>query len=321
MNFHSWGNLWITPYNYYKGSDYSKVMEPLIYEFYKDFQERIREKGYKKFGNGEETVQYVANGEASDWMLGVHRIISMSPELGDDRPETDKFYPPKESIAGILDFDWPVVDLFFERNRPIIQQIKYGYFKDRLDIKSLDSIRTLQKETDIPFQITFVNNGILDLYDVAAVINFFDSKVGKKLSKISIDIGDQHVSLDFNKDSKNKIVAIPRGITIRKLAKFSICFWMKEEFEFEFALRFLKNGREITRITTYNANALFDLINRVQGKDSRNLYFALLGLIAFGVFVGVVIFCAKYRKKIQEQQVIEIINTRSKPIASFAAED
>lgn len=321
MNFHSWGNLWITPYNYYKNSDYSKVMEPLVHDFYRDFQERIREMGYTKFGNGEETIQYVANGEASDWMLGVHRIISMSPELGDDRPDTDKFYPPKESIPQILDFDWPVVDLFFQRNQPIIQQIKYGYFKDRLDVKTFDNIRSLQKETEIPYQITFVNNGILDLYDVVAVFNFFDSKVGEKLSRISIEIGDQHVGLEFNKDSKNKIVTIPRGITVRKLSKFSIYMWMREEFEFEFAFRLLKNGREIVRITTYNANALIDLINKVQGKDSKNLYVALMALLTFAVFVAVIVFYAKYRRKMQEQHIIEIINTRSKPIIILAAED
>jgi len=33
-------------------------------------------------GNGFSMVQYSANGEASDWMLGRHGIYALSPELG-----------------------------------------------------------------------------------------------------------------------------------------------------------------------------------------------------------------------------------------------
>jgi hypothetical protein len=33
-------------------------------------------------GNGYTMVQYSANGEASDWMLGKHGIYALSPELG-----------------------------------------------------------------------------------------------------------------------------------------------------------------------------------------------------------------------------------------------
>ena len=33
-------------------------------------------------GNGAETVDYIAEGSASDWMLDSQGIIAMSPELG-----------------------------------------------------------------------------------------------------------------------------------------------------------------------------------------------------------------------------------------------
>ena len=33
MNFHSFGNLWIYPYNYFKGDD-KEIMKPNFYEFY-----------------------------------------------------------------------------------------------------------------------------------------------------------------------------------------------------------------------------------------------------------------------------------------------
>ena len=51
MNFHGWGNLWITPFNYYKGADYDKLMTPAQYKFYRDFEKEIAELGFKKAGN------------------------------------------------------------------------------------------------------------------------------------------------------------------------------------------------------------------------------------------------------------------------------
>lgn len=45
MNFHSWGNLWITPFNYYKG-DIKDVMKPHIYEFYERFFRGLENFGF-----------------------------------------------------------------------------------------------------------------------------------------------------------------------------------------------------------------------------------------------------------------------------------
>jgi len=44
----------------------------------------------------------VANGEASDWMLGVHNIISFSPELG----KASSFYPNKREIIDCIEEDY-----------------------------------------------------------------------------------------------------------------------------------------------------------------------------------------------------------------------
>ncbi len=55
MNFHAFGNLWIFPYNYYKGDD-KDVMKPEVYEFYKNYSDQIDELGFKHYGNAEETI-------------------------------------------------------------------------------------------------------------------------------------------------------------------------------------------------------------------------------------------------------------------------
>jgi hypothetical protein len=43
-------------------------------------------------GNGAETVNYIAEGEASDWMLDSMGIIAMSPELGDYSRASESFF-------------------------------------------------------------------------------------------------------------------------------------------------------------------------------------------------------------------------------------
>lgn len=43
-------------------------------------------------GNGATTIQYTANGEASDYMLGAFGIIAMSPELGTSDLNTATFF-------------------------------------------------------------------------------------------------------------------------------------------------------------------------------------------------------------------------------------
>lgn len=53
-------------------------------KFYEKFGEELNKNGFFEVGTAIDTIKYVANGEASDWMLGVHDIISFSPEIGSD---------------------------------------------------------------------------------------------------------------------------------------------------------------------------------------------------------------------------------------------
>jgi hypothetical protein len=53
-------------------------------------------------GNGKMTVNYVASGEASDWMLGEQGIVSMSPELGTNDNFSREFFLGKSSLKKVL---------------------------------------------------------------------------------------------------------------------------------------------------------------------------------------------------------------------------
>ncbi len=114
MNFHSYGDLWIFPFNYYKGND-KDVLPPLVYEFYQNYSKDLDRLGFKSHGNAESTIQYIANGEASDWMLGEHNIISMSPELGTTDSFSQTFFPEKEHISYIVNNNYKAIDLFLKK--------------------------------------------------------------------------------------------------------------------------------------------------------------------------------------------------------------
>ena len=60
-------------------------------------------------GNGYKMVNYPANGEASDWMLGSRGIYAMSPELGTSDPDSESFFiESKETLKTVIseNFKW-----------------------------------------------------------------------------------------------------------------------------------------------------------------------------------------------------------------------
>jgi hypothetical protein len=83
LNFHAYGNLFIHPFNF------DSQENPILKKEFKEESEIYEEiwnstgvlEGSIK-GNGMKAIKYSANGEASDWMLGIHGIIALSPELG-----------------------------------------------------------------------------------------------------------------------------------------------------------------------------------------------------------------------------------------------
>ena len=59
-------------------------------------------KGYIE-GNGEATIGYTANGEASDWMLHELGIFALSPELGIANKKADDFFiSDKQTLKAIV---------------------------------------------------------------------------------------------------------------------------------------------------------------------------------------------------------------------------
>ena len=106
LNYHSFGNLIITPFNYLKHKDSENKISkefPVHFKMYEDFKKEGQFPQNFLFGNADNTIKYVTNGDATDWFLGVKHILSFSPELGNGKKESDYFYPNKIVTFDIIE--------------------------------------------------------------------------------------------------------------------------------------------------------------------------------------------------------------------------
>jgi hypothetical protein len=105
-DYHTWGNIIITPFNCLKSNESEKKLEnefPQHYKMYQDFKKEAKFPKNFTFGNADKTLQYMTNGEATDWFLGKKHILSFSPELGNGNKDSDVFYPNRNITFDILD--------------------------------------------------------------------------------------------------------------------------------------------------------------------------------------------------------------------------
>ena len=127
MNFHCYGNIWIHPFNYMKEKHkYPENTYAEIIRFYESFKYEVNKVSKSEYGNAIETVGYATDGEGSDWMLGEHKIIAFSPELGSFNPLAQTFFLPKDLIFPVIQENYKVIDLFLRRNNFEMEDMSYG---------------------------------------------------------------------------------------------------------------------------------------------------------------------------------------------------
>jgi hypothetical protein len=127
MNFHAYGNLWITPYNYFSSDNYFDMMSFKHATWYTLYADVLHNKNFKYVGNAQKMIKYTANGEASDWMLSKKNIIAMSPELGLDSKATQRFYIDPKDIGRSVEKDYLAVQEFIKHSEPLIMFSGYGW--------------------------------------------------------------------------------------------------------------------------------------------------------------------------------------------------
>ena len=119
LNFHTYGNLWVRPFNYSKERllDHFQIKSH-IKNFYQEMEQEILEVCPKaEVGNASKTVDYLSFGEASDWALGEHNIVAYSPELGYSDGKSDSFFIQRELINKALGENFLVIEKMLSKAR------------------------------------------------------------------------------------------------------------------------------------------------------------------------------------------------------------
>ncbi|MBN4081864.1 immune inhibitor A, partial [bacterium AH-315-C07] len=97
MNYHTYGNLLIYPWGY-TASNLTPDSSSFV-----NFASLMTLENQYTFGTGDQTVGYITNGDADDWMYGEqntkNKIFSMTPEVGES--SSFGFWHPSSRIEGL----------------------------------------------------------------------------------------------------------------------------------------------------------------------------------------------------------------------------
>ena len=105
FNYHTYGNLYITPFNYLSKNNSEILFKnnySLFYSIYQEFHKEANFPINSTFGNAIVTIGYKAFGEATDWYLTEKKILSFSPELGNEDKNSETYYPNRSITFDIL---------------------------------------------------------------------------------------------------------------------------------------------------------------------------------------------------------------------------
>ncbi len=118
LNYHTYSNLLIYPWAYINALTPDSLP-------YMGFADDLTQQNRYNFGNGNETVNYNANGESDDWMYGEKHIFAMTPEVGGDGdgfwPDANRIVPLcKENLQPNLQLAWFAGDFVKGQNFRIV---------------------------------------------------------------------------------------------------------------------------------------------------------------------------------------------------------
>ena len=183
FNYHTYGNLIITPFNYLNYNSSLKIIKeeyPLHYKMYEDFRKEAKFPVNFLFGNADNTIKYKSNGEATDWFLGKKKILSFSPELGNGNSKSDVFYPDRNLTFDIMDKNLPSAiyaiqkSMFYLKSEllsaecsPCMNKNRYNdiyfnnrrYFFDNYNLKDIELRNCFSNEVILNVKIKMTNHG------------------------------------------------------------------------------------------------------------------------------------------------------------------
>lgn len=281
MNFHSFGNIWIHPFNYMRTkSGYPDHLDPEVVNFYERFKKRVYVISKNStHGNAYQTVGYSTDGEGSDWMLGERGIIAFSPELGSSDARMQEFIFDKSLIFDAINENYGVVADFLKVNTFQFQDPAFG-----VDSKGL-------------LWFCFENPGLAELYDPEFVIESSTADLSENVQSINVEVRPGEIV-------KAKLEPISRyeaKFTVPKLRKLSST---TVRFSFQNA-RLLSTNLEITvRLKMATGLQVGQLSIKISNYSYMNLVMVTLGFIYLLVLVLSTLLVTRrfWGKNAQQQQ-------------------
>ena len=223
QNFHAYGDLIISPYNFERFPKQHLLQTfPRWNNFYQGFKKSTPKRHNTKFGKAYHSIKYSANGESSDWMLRRHNIIAFSPEVGTDGEFAQHFYVKntKTNIPKIMAEFFPTIKHFIN--------------KHNTDLKVVNS-----KVNGTVFTLKLFNQGLTDLFNTklfikinsstnqmkSASIQFQDENQSEKLTKksnMSVNDGGNTATVSLN---LSRLMGVILNITFNKDLQGKIPNW------------------------------------------------------------------------------------------------
>ena len=241
FNYHTWGNLYITPFNYLDKISSEELLKnnySLFYSIYKEFEKEANLPKDYLFGNAINTIHYKTMGDATDWFLMDKKILSFSPELGNSDKNSRIFYPNRNVTFDVLK----------ENLKPALYAIEKSMFYLKTELINAEYYPCMysNKFDDIYLKRNRKNLGLNEnLKDIELKNCFFDEIIlAMKVRIINRGFGTYHPGTEFNYNVMNDIngdnisevvenkkyfyfLAFDIKINLEKIK--SLCYWTYKE--------------------------------------------------------------------------------------------
>ena len=247
LNYHTWGNLIVTPFNYLQNNESLILLQkefPNHYKMYQDFEKEANYPPNFIFGNSQKTLEYLSNGDSADWLLGKKNILSFSPELGNGEKNSDYFYPNRNVTFDILEKNLYSAlyaiqkSMFYLKSELLNAEYCPCSYKARYnDIYFNNKQSEIDKLRQIVLKNCFIDDIILK-----AIIKITNYGFGTYIPGIEFNYNINHPN-DMHYESENHkkyfyFLALDLNVNLDNIR--SICYWSN-------FLNHTKNGKNNTQ--------------------------------------------------------------------------
>ena len=232
INYHSWGNLIITPFNHLKSNKSLEILKnkfPIHYRMYQDFKNEENYPINFLFGNGDDTIYYLANGDGSDWLLGKKKILSFSHELGNGEKNSEVFFPNRNITFDVLEKNLQSAiyaiqkSMFYLKSELIKAEYSPCSVKNTLKDIYFNNRQSLFEKNN--FKDIEYNNCFVDEVIITAKIKMTNYGFGTYIPGIEFNFNQLNPIKNENENYKKYFYFLALDLNVSLNNIRSICYW------------------------------------------------------------------------------------------------